>query len=137
MGQSVQEVGMAGLEVVRDRTKDVFVVERPWGRFQQFATNETVTVKTITVEPGCRLSLQTHNHRAEMWHVLEGAADVEVNDRSYTAYPGDMIWVGPGDLHRIGNSTLGTTRILEVAFGMFDEEDIIRLQDDYARCPEA
>lgn len=137
MGQSIQEVATAGAEVDRDRTQDVFVVERPWGRFQQFATNEKVTVKTITIEPGCRLSLQTHNHRAEMWHVLEGAADVQVNDRAYTAYPGDMVWVGPGEVHRIANSTLETTRVLEIAFGAFDEEDIHRLQDDYARCPDA
>lgn len=137
MAQSIQETTVVGLEEAHDRTQDVFVVERPWGRFQQFATNETVTVKTITIEPGCRLSLQTHNHRAEMWHVLEGAADVQVDELVYTAHPGDMVWVGPGAVHRIGNSTMKTTRILEIAFGAFDEEDITRLQDDYARCPDA
>ena len=120
----------------RDRTRDVFVVERPWGRFQQFTTNEPVTVKTITIEPGCRLSLQTHGHRAEMWQVLDGAADVQVDDRCWTAGPGDMVWVPPGAVHRIGNSTAGVTRVLELAFGAFDEADITRLQDDYARCPE-
>ena len=117
----------------RDRTQDVFVVERPWGRFQQFATNEPVTVKTITVEPGHRLSLQTHDHRAEMWHVIEGTADVQIDDEAWAAGPGDMVWVPPGARHRLGNSGTALVRILELAFGDFDEGDITRLDDDYAR----
>jgi mannose-6-phosphate isomerase len=132
MPQSIQDP----VQTHRDRTQDVFVVERPWGRFQQFTTNEPVTVKTITIEPGCRLSLQTHGDRAEMWQVLEGAADVQVDDRAWTALPGDMVWVPPGSVHRLGNSTGERTRVLELAFGAFDEADIIRLQDDYARCPD-
>lgn len=133
MGQSVQD---SEVDTHRDRTQDVFVVERPWGRFQQFTTNEPVTVKTITVEPGRRLSLQTHGHRAEMWQVLQGVADVQVGDRSWAARPGEMVWVPPGAVHRLGNSTGEVTRILELAFGPFDEADIVRLQDDYARCPD-
>lgn len=118
----------------RDRTQDVFVVERPWGRFQQFATNEPVTVKTITVEPGCRLSLQTHRHRAEMWQVLAGRADVEIDGETRTVTTGEMVWVAPGAVHRLGNPGPEVVRVLELAFGAFDEADITRLQDDYARC---
>lgn len=117
----------------RDRTEDTFVVERPWGRFQQFTSNEPVTVKTIIVEPGHRLSLQTHGHRSEMWHVLDGAVDVRVDDRSWVAGAGEMVWVPPGALHRLGNSGSVAARILELAFGDFDEDDIVRLDDDYAR----
>jgi hypothetical protein len=36
----------------RNPTSDIFVAERPWGSFTQFVSNETVTVKTITVEAG-------------------------------------------------------------------------------------
>ena len=43
-----------------NRCDEVFVSERPWGQFQQFVSNEVVTVKIITVDPGQRLSLQTH-----------------------------------------------------------------------------
>lgn len=120
-------------DLTRDRSEDVFVVERPWGSFQQFTSGEPVTVKTITVEPGHRLSLQTHGHRAEMWHVLEGELDIVIDDRSWTAERGEMIWVPCGAVHRMGNSSDRTARILEIAFGPFDESDIVRLQDDYAR----
>ncbi|SOC56979.1 phosphomannose isomerase type II C-terminal cupin domain [Ornithinimicrobium cerasi] len=117
----------------KDRTRDVFVTERPWGRFQQFASNEVVTVKTITVEPGQRLSLQTHGHRAEMWHVLDGEVDVQVGERTWVARTGEMVWVPEGSVHRLGNPGTEPARVLELAFGEFDEADITRLEDDYTR----
>ena len=43
---------------IRNPTADIFVAQRPWGAFQQFVSNEQVTVKIITVQPGHRLSLQ-------------------------------------------------------------------------------
>lgn len=116
-----------------DRTNDVFVVERPWGSFQQFATNETVTVKTVTIAPGQRLSLQRHAERNEMWHILDHPVEVTVGDRSWTAHPGELVWVPVGALHRMGNSGQQPARILELAFGAFDEADITRVEDDYAR----
>ena len=115
------------------RAADVFVVERPWGRFQQFTHNEAVTVKTITVEPGRRLSLQRHRVRSELWQVLDGPLDITVDGRHWSAPPGELVWVARGAVHRIGNSGAEPGRILEIAFGHFDEDDIERLEDDYAR----
>jgi len=117
----------------RDPTVDIFAVERPWGKFQQFVSNEQVTVKIITVEPGHRLSLQRHEHRGEMWQILDVPMDITVDDRTWPAQPGEMIWVPSGATHRMGNSGSRPARLLEVAFGHFDEDDIERLQDDYAR----
>jgi mannose-1-phosphate guanylyltransferase/mannose-6-phosphate isomerase len=108
-------------------------VERPWGKFQQFVSNEQVTVKIITVEPGHRLSLQRHEHRGEMWQILDGPIDITVGDRTWPAQPGELVWVPCGATHRMGNSGSRPSRLLEVAFGHFDEDDIERLEDDYAR----
>lgn len=117
----------------RNPTRDIFVAERPWGAFQQFVSNEQVTVKIITVQPGHRLSLQRHEHRGEMWAVLDVPIDITVDERRWTAEPGETIWVPRGSTHRMGNSGERAGRLLEVAFGHFDESDIHRLQDDYAR----
>ncbi|WP_137121720.1 phosphomannose isomerase type II C-terminal cupin domain [Segeticoccus rhizosphaerae] len=116
-----------------DRTADVFVAERPWGEFQQFVSNERVTVKIITVQPGHRLSLQTHGHRDEMWQVLDVPIDVEIDGRAWSAGPGERVWAGQGSRHRMGNSGSRPGRVLEIAFGDFDESDIERIEDDYAR----
>jgi mannose-6-phosphate isomerase-like protein (cupin superfamily) len=117
----------------RNPAEDIFVAERPWGQFQQFVSNETVTVKIITVQPGHRLSLQKHDHRGEMWQVLDVPIDITVDDRQWTAQPGETVWVPRGSVHRMGNTGERPGRLLEVAFGHFDEADIERLQDDYAR----
>ena len=118
---------------MRDPRAEVFVQERPWGQFEQFVSNERVTVKIITVEPGHRLSLQTHEHRGEFWQVLDGPLEVTVDDRTWTAQPGEKIWAPQGAVHRMANQGDAAGRMLEVAYGEFDEADIVRLDDDYAR----
>ncbi len=117
----------------QNRTDDIFVVERPWGDFRQFVSNETVTVKIITVAPGHRLSLQRHEHRGEMWQVLDVPIDITLDDRQWVAAAGETVWVPRGSVHRMGNSGTEPGRLLEVAFGHFDEADIERLEDDYTR----
>lgn len=116
-----------------DPRDEVFVVERPWGQFQQFATNEAVTVKIISVEPGHRLSLQRHAQRSEFWHVLDVPIEVTVDERTWEAQPGEAVWVPVGAVHRMSNKGDRTGRLLEIAYGGFDEGDIVRLEDDYAR----
>ena len=120
----------------RNPTSDIFVAERPWGQFQQFVSNETVTVKTITVQPGHRLSLQRHEHRGEMWHILDVPITVTIDERTWEAQPGETVWVPRGAVHRMGNVGLRPGRLLEVGFGFFDEGDIERLEDDYARAED-
>jgi len=116
-----------------NRGLDVFVDERPWGRFEQFVRNEAVTVKIITVNPGQRLSLQTHEQRDEMWQILDGPLEVQVEDRIWAAQPGERVWVPVESRHRIANRGNEPGRLLEIAFGVFDEDDIERLEDDYNR----
>ena len=126
-------VVVPSLQEERNPVREVFVAQRPWGEFQQFVSDETVTVKIITVEPGHRLSLQRHELRGEMWQVLDVPIDVTVDERQWQAQPGESVWVPRGATHRMGNSGTTAGRLLEVAFGLFDEGDIERLDDDYAR----
>jgi mannose-6-phosphate isomerase len=127
-----QQLGAATPAEVDPRAQ-VFVADRPWGQFQQFVENAPVTVKIITVQPGHRLSLQRHHHRGEFWQVLDVPIDITVDDRSWTAQPGEQVWVPQGSTHRMGNSGELPGRLLEIAHGDFDEGDIERLQDDYTR----
>ena len=60
--------------------------ERPWGHFDQFATNEPVTVKIITVEPGHRLSLQRHHLRGGQTEEPLGIAAQEFGRRFPIAF---------------------------------------------------
>ena len=116
-----------------DPRGSIFVSQRPWGRFEQFTLNEPTTVKIVTVDPGHRLSLQTHEYRGEFWQVLAGPLDVTVDGDSWVARTGDKVWVPPGSTHRMGNSGAVSARVLEIGYGDFDEADIPRLEDDYRR----
>lgn len=110
----------------------VRTVERPWGSFEQYANNEEVTVSLMTVKPGQRLSLQSHTGRAELWIVLDDGAAVEVGDTVFHPSCGDHIWIPARERHRL-SSTGPTVRVLEVAFGNWQQEDITRYEDDFER----
>jgi mannose-6-phosphate isomerase len=111
----------------------ITTVNRPWGSFDVLLNNAPATVKVITVAAGQRLSLQRHRSRDEMWQVLDGPVDVEIDGQRTRPRAGDRVWVSRGATHRIGNSGDHPVHILEVAFGHFDEEDIERFEDDYER----
>jgi len=121
------------MKLASPQLEAVFIENRPWGNFEQFLTNAVGTVKVITVEPQQRLSLQRHRLRDEMWRILDGPVDVRLDLAEWQAHAGDTIWIPRNALHRMGNSSDQPVRILEIAFGSFDELDIERLDDDYKR----
>jgi mannose-6-phosphate isomerase len=120
-------------EIIPAEKPAVAFVERPWGAFRQFANNENCTVSLMTVLPGQRLSLQSHTGRAELWIVIDDGATVQVGDdiRDYRA--GDEIWIPANERHRLSCKGGEPVRVLEVAFGNWQQDDIKRYEDDYVR----
>lgn len=117
---------------------EVPLVTRPWGSFQQYANNEEVTVSLMSVKAGQRLSLQSHTGRAELWIVLDEGAIVEVGDKILHPPQGGEVWIPANTHHRLssGRNDDVEVRVLEVAFGNWQQEDIRRYDDDYARPQE-
>ncbi len=108
-------------------------VDKPWGRFEQYAHNVPCTVKIITVAPGGTLSRQYHHHRDELWVVLDPGAKVELGDKIFSPEPEEKLFIPRGTVHRLSCNSKKPARILEVSFGEFDEADIVRLEDVYGR----
>lgn len=108
-------------------------VTRPWGAFRQYAFNQETTVSLMTLRPGQRLSLQAHTGRAELWIVLDDGAEVQVGETSRRCRAGDEIWIPANEKHRLGNPGTAPVRVLEVAFGNWQQADITRYADDFAR----
>ena len=111
----------------------VAVVERPWGSFKQYVHNSDCTVSLMTVRPGQRLSLQSHTGRAELWIVLDDGAVVQVGEVQHEHRAGDEIWIPANSKHRLGCGGAQPVRVLEVAFGNWQQNDIQRYEDDYRR----
>jgi mannose-6-phosphate isomerase len=116
-----------------DARRFVTVSDRPWGRFDQLTLNEPSTVKIITIAAGKRLSLQRHEQRDELWLVLDGPVRVTLDDETRDVAAGELVWVPRRAAHRMAAPGATDARVLEVAFGWFDEDDIARLSDDYGR----
>lgn len=111
---------------------NIYSEERPWGKFEKFHENKPCTIKLIYVNPNSRLSLQYHNKRSEFWKIIKGTAEVELNGKTVILTEGETITIPRQSKHRIGAFDEGCT-ILEIAYGKFDENDIVKLEDDYER----
>lgn len=111
----------------------VSLVERPWGSFKQYAFNEGCTVSLMTVSPGQRLSLQSHTGRAELWVVLDDGAVVQVGETEQEHRAGDEVWISANEKHRLSCRGPNSVRVLEVAFGNWQQNDITRYADDFNR----
>ena len=111
--------------------------QRPWGSWHVVDVADGYKIKRIHVKPGCRLSLQTHEHRSEHWVVIEGCATATVDDRITTVCQGESIDVPLGAKHRLANEHDRELVIVEVQLGDYTgEDDIHRIEDDYGRCPD-
>ena len=62
-------------------TKRPKLVEKPWGKFEEYSTNEKNTVKIISVKKGEILSLQSHKYRKELWVALDDGLIAQVSGR--------------------------------------------------------
>jgi mannose-1-phosphate guanylyltransferase/mannose-6-phosphate isomerase len=108
-------------------------VEKPWGKFEQYTHNLPCTVKIITVAPGGKLSRQYHHKRDELWVVLDPGAAVELDGEVLHPEPEDKLFIPRQMVHRLWSVGEAQVRILEISFGEFDEDDIVRLEDVYGR----
>lgn len=109
-----------------------FTIERPWGSFRQLTHNSLSTVKVHRIKPNQENSWQSHTKRSEFWHIVSGGGIIKVDDKQYNVVPGDEYSAPVGAKHRWEAGPEGMV-LIEVAFGDFDEEDIIRYEDDYGR----
>ena len=113
------------------------IAERPWGNYQVLYDGEDCKVKRITVRPTHRLSLQSHEHRQEDWHIMAGTGLMELGHQVQSVYVGSKLFIPKETKHRIQNT--GTTDLvfIEIQTGTyFGEDDIVRYEDDYNRLKE-
>jgi len=90
-------------------------------------------VKILTLNPGARTSLQSHAHRKEFWVALDEGLHVQIGKRRISLRKGSSIVVKKGAKHRLRCEGRSKVRLLEISFGNFSENDIVRYEDDYGR----
>lgn len=106
------------------------IVTKPWGFYKLLTQNEKTTVKILSLKGGRRTSLQLHQNRSEKWYVLKGEGIVTL-EKTQKLKIGDEVFISKTQPHRL--EAITDLMILEISFGLFDELDILRLEDDYDR----
>ena len=138
-------------------------IDRPWGGFyvldesqaQNFSSlffnnldvsklflSGKLSPKILVIKPKKRLSWQYHHRRSEIWSVIKGGvlvskSDDDIERESINLNAGEQIEIKKEERHRI----IGTNKYALVAEiwihtdknNPSDEEDIVRVQDDFNR----
>ena len=130
VGRAVEILASHGIAQASEFPRD----HRPWGWFETLAVDDRFRVKRIVVKPGARLSLQSHQRRAEHWVVVEGTAQVTIGETKRRVGENQSIYVPVGARHRLENADKSNLVLIEVQTGAYlDEDDIERFEDDYLR----
>jgi mannose-1-phosphate guanylyltransferase / mannose-6-phosphate isomerase len=118
----------------RNEYSDHRKVYRPWGWFDSIETGQYFQVKRLHVNPGAKLSLQTHKKRAEHWVVVIGIATATIGTQVHTLKKGESTYIPIGVLHKLENNTKDPLEVIEVQSGIYlGEDDITRFEDIYGR----
>lgn len=109
-------------------------VYRPWGMYDSIDCGHRYQVKRITVQPGAKLSVQMHHHRAEHWIVVSGTAKVTNGDKTYLVTENQSTYIPIGQVHALENPGVIPLELIEVQSGSYlGEDDIVRFEDKYGR----
>lgn len=121
---------------------------RPWGCYEVLYSDDKCKIKRIVVSPGKRLSLQSHKNRDETWKIISGKGLVEVIIRDFSPniiklkidmndieyFEDSSFYIKRNEKHRISNIGTEPLVFIETQTGdSFEEEDIVRYEDDYGR----
>ena len=109
-------------------------VYRPWGRYDSIDVGKRDQVKRITVNPGAKLSVQMHHHRAEHWVVVRGTARVQKGSETLLLSEDQSTYIPLGEIHALENPGMIPLELIEVQSGSYlGEDDIVRFEDRYGR----
>jgi mannose-6-phosphate isomerase len=107
---------------------------RPWGNFEVLLDNGGYKVKKITIDPKQKLSYQYHNCREEYWVCVQGFGVLTIDDKLLDFKVGQTIYIKLKQKHRIYNTGDIELVFIETQLGeKCEEDDIIRIEDDYQR----
>ena len=104
---------------------------RPWGWFETIQESTNYKVKKIFIKKDCRISFQSHEQRDEHWIIVSGFGIVKIEETERFVGTNGHVFIPKKNKHRI--TATKDLEMIEVQFGVCDEKDIIRYEDDYGR----
>ncbi|MEW6696503.1 MAG: cupin [Bacillota bacterium] len=108
---------------------DCEIIEKPWGREIWWSVTDKYVGKVLFVKAGHCLSKQYHRVKSETMLFTYGSGTIELNDKKIEIYPGLVVEITPGTIHRVDATTDVT--IMEVSTS--ELTDVVRIEDKYGR----
>ena len=122
----VEQLGKAG----RSEAVTFPEVYRPWGWYRTLNSGPGFNVKRITLHAGGRVNLRRHRHAAQHWTVVDGSAEVTLDDQTHTLEPGESISVPAGAPHALATAENRVLSMIEVQAGPnAGKDEFERLED--------
>ncbi|MGB9630174.1 MAG: mannose-1-phosphate guanylyltransferase/mannose-6-phosphate isomerase [Thermodesulfobacteriota bacterium] len=130
----VREIVQRLKEGHRKEAEEHTTTYRPWGNYTVLEKGPRYKIKRVVVNPGSKLSLQTHAHRSEHWVVVKGTAKVTIGEKEVSLHENESAYVPKSTLHRLENGGKIPLEVIEIQNGEYlEEDDIERFDDDYGR----
>jgi len=130
----VREIVNRLKESQRKEASEHVTTYRPWGSYTILEQGTRYKIKRVVVNPGEKLSLQTHSYRSEHWVVVKGTAKVTIGEKETFIHENESVYVPKSTLHRLENAGKIPVEIIEVQNGEYlEEDDIERFSDNYGR----
>ena len=104
--------------------------ERAWGDFKILDMYKNSLVKHLFIKKGEHISYQKHNHRNEVWTIVDGIGEFVLNDEVRKVKSGDVLIIKKGDKHAL--RAIEDLHFIEVQIGTeLSEDDIERYDHDW------
>jgi len=131
--KTVQILNESNIKEGKDNKKSF----RPWGSFTNIEKGVSWQIKKLELKPKASISLQMHHKRSEHWIVIDGTAKVELEGNISFLEKNESTFIPIGSKHRLSNPSDISLVLIEVQIGSYlGEDDIIRFDDIYGRCPK-
>lgn len=122
--EDAQSVGklvkhLAGGKATANLTETHPTSYRPWGGYTSLLNGDRFQVKRLFVQPGKKLSLQKHFHRAEHWICVKGTAEVTIGDTTIVVRENESVYIPQGETHRLHNPGKIVLEMIEVQTGSY------------------
>lgn len=103
--------------------------ERIWGSFKTLDYvnhgHIEVVTKRVRIDKGKKISYQYHEKRKEIWTILSGEAEVNLDGIVSIVGSGKVIEIDAGVKHSI--HAINNIELIEVQQGLLEKEDVIRI----------
>ena len=96
--------------------QQIMFADKSWGTYRILDVEENSLTIKATLKPGSRMNYHSHEHRDEIWNVIQGTGKTIVDGMEQPIKPGDVVTMAAGTKHTVIAGDEGL-QLIEVQLG--------------------